>query len=207
MKKIILTCLLLNSLMIYAQEKSDKLKIGVELGIVENLSSKIVAFNLNEGYNISYNKFNFKLNISGDFYISEKLSLSSGLSYSQNNYTVIPYTPSFIAIFEDEIKLNFIEIPVSMRYFFLNKKLTPFINIGIVNQLIFDDDDLENPTFPLEGNKYGVSGKLGAGMEYELNKMAIRLYADYVKGFSNIYSNLDYKIDYISFGAGIVIGI
>jgi len=206
MKKTILTCLLLNSLISYAQDKSNKFKFGVEFGVVENLSSKTVPFNLSEGYNFSYNKFNFKWNVTLDFYITEKISLGSGLSYSQNNYKAISYTPYFIGIFEGEIKLNFIEIPVSMRYYFLNEKLKPFINIGIVSQLIFDDNDLRNSRLPLKGNKYGISGKLGVGLEYELNKIAIRLYADYVKGFSNIYSNLDYKIDYISLGIGVVKG-
>ena len=76
--------------------------------------------------------------------------------------------------------------------------------IGLVDQFIFDDKDLESPGFPLKGNIYGISGKLGAGLEYGSNKAAIRSYADYVKGFSNVYRGLDHRVDYVSFGIGIV---
>jgi outer membrane protein with beta-barrel domain len=208
-KNLIILLVIINSLDLYAQDKSNNFRIGINLNLENNLSSNNVAFDKYTGYSANYNKINYKIGLNAEYELKNGFSLNSGINYSNKDFTgtfycavcdfIIPPSP-------EKIEFRFIEIPISLRYYFLSSKLKIFADVGITNQFL-----LKGPTNQIflngenGNNKYIIGGKFGGGLEYNISReFAIQLITEYNRGFSNIFKESDFKINTISFGVGIV---
>ena len=199
--KILILILTIICLNLYGQNDNPRnLRFGILFTLDRNLSSENFVIDEYTGYSAEYNKTNFKIGLSVEYLLRNGFTLNSGFNYSNKDFTGTYYCAvcNFIAPPSPEnIELQFIEIPLSLRYYFLPSDLKLFADIGLINQFSLTNKIVEN--------KYNMSGKLGCGIEYNLNpKLAFQLVTEYNKGLTNMFKESDFKIKTISFGLGIV---
>ncbi len=180
--------------------KKNTIRIGVFYSLDKNLSSENFSFDIYTGYSANYNKSNYRAGINFEFELDSNLSINSGLNYSNKNFTGTFYCAVcnfIIAPLPQKIKLHFIEIPISGRYYFLSSKVRFLIEAGFINQFPTNSEVVKN--------KYILSGKLGTGIEYNINEsFAIQFTTEYTKGLSNISENSEFKSKILGFRLGIV---
>lgn len=199
-KGIIILFAIIISINSYSQEETKNFRIGVILTLDSNLSSERIEFDKYTGYIAEYNKTNYKIGISAEYLLKNGFTINSGFNYSNKNFTgtyycavcnfLIPPSP-------EKIEMQFVEIPLSLRYYFLPSSLKVYADIGLINQFSLKNKIIEN--------KYNISGKLGFGIEYNLNSnLAFQLGTEYNHGLTNIFKESNFKIKTISFGLGII---
>lgn len=199
--KILILLITIISLNFYGQNDNPRnLRLGILFILDNNLSSENFAIDEYSGYSADYNKTNYKIGFSAEYLLKNGFTLNSGFNYSNKNFTgtYYCYTCNFAVLPSPEkIELQFIEIPLSLRYYFLPSELKIYADIGLINQFSMSNEIVEN--------KYNISGKLGCGIEYNLNpKLALQLVTEYNKGLTNMFKESDFKIKTISFGLGIM---
>jgi len=97
----------------------------------------------------------------------------------------------------ETIELQFIEIPVSLRYYFPLGKLKIYADLGLINQYEVSNEIVKN--------KYNISGKLECGIEYNFNpKLAFQFFTEYNNCLTNMFEESDFKLKTISLGFGSV---
>jgi len=199
-KGIIILFAIIISINSYSQEETKNFRIGVILTLDSNLSSERIEFDKYRGYIAEYNKTNYKIGISAEYLLKNGFTINSGFNYSNKNFTgtyycavcnfLIPPSP-------EKIEMQFVEIPLSLRYYFLPSSLKVYADIGLINQFSLKNKIIEN--------KYNISGKLGFGIEYNLNSnLAFQLGTEYNHGLTNVFKESNFKIKTISFGLGLV---
>lgn len=186
---------------LYGQNDNPRnLRFGILFTLDSNLSSENFRIDEYTGYSADYNKTNYKIGLSIEYLLRNGFTLNSGFNYSNKNFTGTYYCAvcSFIdAPSPEKIELEFAEIPLSLRYYFLPGNLKIYADVGLINQFALTNKIVEN--------KYNISGKLGCGMEYNFNpKLAFQLVTEYNEGLTNMFKESDFKIKTISFGLGIV---
>jgi Outer membrane protein beta-barrel domain len=191
---------LIISLNLMAQEKPKKLQIGININFEKNLSSKNVAFDKYTGYIANYNKNNYKIGLNAAYQFREKITVNSGINYSNKDFTgtyycavcyfIIPPSPR-------QIDFRFIEVPLSIRYYFLPSKLKLFADVGLTNSFSLNSENVDNT--------YILGGKLGGGLDYNLkNDYSIQFTTEYNISLTKVYNESNFKIRTISFGLGLV---
>ena len=198
--KILILLLTIISLSLYGQNDNPRnLKFGLLFTLDNNLSSESFASSEYIGYSANYNETNYRIGLSAEYSLRNGFSLNSGINYSNKDFTGTYYCAvcDIIGpINPEKIELRFIEIPLSLRYYFLPKKLKVYGEIGINNQFVLSKETIDN--------SFILGLKFGGGIEYSLNqKIAVRLLTEYNKGVTNLFEKSDFKIDYLSFGIGI----
>lgn len=199
MKKLLFGLLgLLFSLNSYSQ--TGKFRPGVFYSFDNNFSSDRISFDKYSGYSADYNKSNFSAGLSLDYSISGKLILVSGINYSDKSFTGKYYcdvcdisTPPG----PEKIEIQFIEIPVIAKYYFLRSRFDVFAEGGIGNLWRV------NHKTDLEVEKYFLSAKLGGGIEYPfLDRYSLQLSVVYTQNLTEVFrdAEYDYRIFAIKFG-------
>ena len=199
--KILILIITIIGLNLYGQNDNPRnLRFGMLFTFDSNLSSENFAIDEYRGYSADYNKANYKIGLSVEYLLRNRFTLNSGFNYSNKDFTGTYYCAvcDFIGPANPEkIELQYVEIPLSLRYYFLPSDLKLFADIGLINQFSLTNEIIDN--------KYNISGKLGCGIEYNLNpKLAFQLVTEYNKGLTNMFKESDFKIKTISFGLGIV---
>ncbi len=164
--------ILLIQFSIYAQNDS-KWNIGIEFSI-DNLSISddrdgidyiITDGNIN-GYAIEFDKRNYSFGIAANYLIQEKLSLSSGILYSNKDLTgtfncaTCNHIGTFPGYSPETIKQRFLVIPIAINYIFSTGKIRPVINGGFKNNLEIKSDLKEN------SKSYFLEAFIGASVYY-----------------------------------------
>jgi hypothetical protein len=85
----------------------------------------------------------------------------------------------------EENKVDYLEIPIEVKYLFRNKKLNPFATAGVSYFKLQSNNDNENN---IEYTKFTISTNFGIGLEYKL----------FESFYINIESNFNYQIKPIS---------
>ena len=199
--KILILIIAIIGFNLYGQNDNPRnLRFGILFTLDSNLSSENFGIDEYTGYSADYNKTNYKIGLSVEYLLRNGFTLNSGFNYSNKNFTgtYYCYTCNFaVPPSPEKIELQFVEIPLSLRYYFLPSGLKLFADIGLINQFSLTNKIVEN--------KYNMSGKLGCGIEYNLNpKLAFQLVTEYNKGLTNMFKESDFKIKTISFGLGII---
>ena len=172
MKRTLLISFLLFQFSVFAQNNS-KWSIGIEysaddLSISDNrggISYIITDGNIN-GYIIDFNKNNYSFGLTARYLIKKKLSISSGILYSNKDFTGTYNcaTCGFYDPFPETIEQKFLVIPISINYMLLTGKLRPIINGGIKNNLNIINDLKE------QSKNYFLETFIGASVYYEFSK-------------------------------------
>jgi len=183
-------------------EKESKIRLNPFFSYDFNLSSNIV----NEDYLVSilnYDRFNYKLGIDVEFKFTKSFSVSTGLNFSNKDFSGISYDNP-IANFQ--FNLRFLEIPIIGIYTYKVNDFEFFGQIGIVNHInvglnIFINDSgisLQNI------DEHSISGKVGLGASYPvLGKHRLFLATDYTAGFTDVFENVDYKLKTLGIRMGV----
>jgi hypothetical protein len=205
MKKILLiTLLLLFQLTIYAQENS-KWNLGIEFSI-DNLSIEngqnndylVTQGNIN-GYGIEFDRNNFTLGINSQFFINNKISFSTGLLYSNKDFTgtfnCATCEPTSFPIYSPEIiKQRFLIIPASIDYNFQLGNLKPTLIAGFKNNIEMENDLKE------QSKGYFLEAFFGVLINYEiLETWNIGVGYNYQAALTDLYKTDEYNLRTNSF--------
>jgi len=202
MKKTLLLfgILLIYSIGIKAQENLSKLRIGLSSSIEKNLSSESFAFDKYTGYSAAYNKTNYRLGLNLEYELTSNFSLNTGINYSNKDFTGTYYCAVcdfIVAPSPQNIDFRFIEVPLTLKYYFLPNKIRLFGEFGLNNLFSLNKE--------VTDNSYGLGIKLGGGIAYNFTKkIALQITADFNYGISKLYKESGFKLKSIAFGVGIM---
>lgn len=202
MKKILLTfgISLFCTIWINAQETHGKLRIGLSSRIENNISSKSFAFDKYTGYSANYNKTNYRFGLNFEYNLKDRFSMNTSINYSNKDFIGTYYCSVcdfFTPPSPQEIDFRYIEIPLTLKYYFLPNKIKLFGEFGL--------NTLFSLNKKVTDNSCMLGIKLGGGIEYNLtNKLAIQLNLDYNNSLSKLYKESDFKLKSIAFGIGIM---
>jgi len=222
---IFLLFILTLSLKFYAQtvkESNDDWKIGMKFSFDNSSSSKTLSNSQYIGYSLEFDKINYSTGITVERKLSTKLSINSGLEYSNKDFSGTFFsnvgyflTPPKPQSFE----LGFLQIPLNLKYEYKIKAFSLFAICGFTNSFRVTNQIEEHNYSPifsygtgfiiLGGNKfiqntYLLSGNIGLGLSYKINEDWIfELSSEYNKSFTELYENVFYDQKY----TGIIIGI
>jgi hypothetical protein len=188
---------------LHSQDTPKQFRLGINLTSDHNISSKNIDFDNYTGYTSSYDSFNYSLGVQAEKFFTTDMSVNLGLQFAHKNFTGTFYCAVCDWAFPPEaekIKMQYLEIPIGIRKYFLPGKWKLFADIGLVNQFTLEND--------LENNKYLISGKLGGGTEYRIgNNTALQLTAIYNRALSRTFEGSDHKMEFLSVGVGILTGL
>jgi opacity protein-like surface antigen len=172
----------------------------VTIGIEENLSSKTIAFTEYTGYSADYDKTNYRLGLNFEYGLKNAFSINSAFNYSNKDYTGTYYCAVCDFAFPpspENIDFRFLEIPLTLRYYFFPNKTRIFTELGLNNHIVL--------TNAITDKSYGLGIKFGGGIEYNLTQnIALQMLIDYNKGITNSYDESNFKVDYMAFGIGVM---
>jgi opacity protein-like surface antigen len=201
MKKLTTILVILCSVFsLKAQNSPTNFRLGITASIDKNLSSESMAFDQYTGYSADYDKINYRLGLNLEYQLKQNLSINTAIQYSNKDFTGTYFCA--VCVFSvppspEDIDFRFIEVPLSMRYYFLPDKLGLFGEVGINNQFLLNEE--------LTDKSYALGIKLGAGLEYGFTQtLALQFLVDYNRGVTNLYNESDFKINYLGFGVGIM---
>jgi hypothetical protein len=174
MKHFFIFILFFSSLKVFSQtddQHQDKWKIGWIYSI-DHFYSNSVSFGDQTGYYLTQHSIKFTTGAIAQLTIKPKLEIGAGIEYSNKRCNEIYYFPmdptiDYI-IFDSELELRYIEIPVTARYNFLNKNTHLHIETGLINGfLIKNKNTVYDRKLPI--NNFLLSGELGAGVNFNMD--------------------------------------
>ena len=183
-----------------AQNPPNNFRFGITASIDENLNSETITFDQYTGYSAEYDKINYQLGLNLEYKLKQDFSINTAIQYANRDFTgtyfcavcyfSVPPNP-------EDIDFRFIEVPLSLRYYFLPDKLGLFGEVGVNNQFLINQE--------VTDNSFALGIKLGAGIEYDFTqKIALQFLVDYNKGITNLYNESNFKLNYLGFGVGIM---
>jgi len=185
---------------IKAQENLKKLRIGLTISLENNISSKNMAFDQYTGYFAEYKKINYRFGLNFESKLKKNISINTAINYSNKDFIGTYYCVvcSFITPpSPQEIDFRFVEVPLTLKYYFLLNKFQLFVEFGLNNLFSLNKE--------VTDNSYGLAIKLGGGIEYNLSKkIALQMILDYNDGISKLYKESDFKLKSLGIGIGIV---
>ncbi len=185
---------------IKAQESTDKLRIGLNAGFEKNLSSDYLASDKFNGYFADYNKTNYRIGVNFEYEIKSNFSINTAINYSNKDFTGTfdCATCDFIVDpLPEKINFRFIEVPLTLKYYFLPNKIRLFGELGLNNLFSLNEE--------VTDNSYLSGIKFGGGIEYNLSKKtALQITIDYNKAISKVNKDSNFKLQSLAFGIGIM---
>ena len=205
MKKTLLITFLLFQLNFYAQDNS-KWKIGIEYSMDklsidngQNNDFLVTEGNIN-GYGIEFDKNNHTLGVITQFLFNEKVSLSSGLLYSNKDFTgtyscgTCDFIGTFPGYSPETLKQRFLVIPASIDYNFQLGNLKPILKAGFKNNIEINNDLKE------QSKGYFLEAFFGVLMNYEiLETWNIGVGYNYQIALTDLYKTDEYNLRANSF--------
>lgn len=174
--------------------QKQNLRVGLFYSLDTNLSGDNIELSDEVGYRTKYNRNNFSAGLNLQYSIIKNVALQSGVSYSNRDFSGTYYcnvcdfiTPPQ----QEEIKLQFLQVPAVLKYSNYFNDLGFFGKIGALNQFLVKEP---NNNYELEANSYSLSGILGAGMEYNFGHgFSTAFSANYVNGLTQIFEDAEYS--------------
>jgi len=159
-----------------------------------------MAFAKYTGYSVKNDKTNYRFGLNVEYVLKNEITINSAINYSNKDFTGTYYC--MVCDFSvppspESIDFRFLEIPLTMRYYFFPEKFRLFGELGLNNQFVLSKETTDN--------LFGLGIKFGAGMEYNLGRdIALQLLLDYNKGITGFYRESNFKVDYLAFGIGMM---
>jgi hypothetical protein len=155
-----------------SQSSDRKIKLGVTFSPQSYFSKDIISA-LSQGYEINQSEFNYSIGVTVLSSLNNRFDLVTGLAYSSKDFTGTFFCPAcsyFAAPQPELIKLRYLEVPISVRYFFWKGNVMGFGETGLVNGFSVNEKpgDMDSPL--LERKKYILSGLIGMGLQASLRK-------------------------------------
>ena len=135
-------------------------------------------------------KFGYSAGMSFGYYLTNKLSVESGLQFSNKGYKTIPLNyiidwenpGSYLAVATISYRYYYLDVPLKLNYEFFNNRFQVITGIGVIGNIFLkamrkitaenSGDDFVNDTdeMDIEQNPVIISGVLSAGVKYNINK-------------------------------------
>ena len=185
-------------------EKPSRVRLTPFVSYDFNLSNEIYHHNYGTTYFI-YEKVNYRLGLDVDYFIKQNISISIGVNYSNKDYESWYNCEDCFSPFFQNIKMQFIDVPLYGSYYMNFNKFNIFGQLGIVNhftikrEVHFDDQEITLENI----NDYYLSGKIGLGVSYPINRHRLFIASDYITGVKDIFENKDYKLKTLGIRMGI----
>ena len=186
---------------IYAQD-NPKWNVGIEysfddlsLDNGQNNDYLVTQGNIN-GYGIEFDKNNYTIGLTTQYFLNKKVSLSSGILYSNKDFsgTFNCATCDFFESFPETIKQRFIVIPLSIDYNFKLGNLKPILKAGFNNNIETDNDLKE------QSKGYFLEAFFGILMNYEIiDNWHIGVGYNYQTSLTELYKTDEYNLRTNSF--------
>lgn len=196
MKITLLISFLLFQLNIYAQD-NPKWNVGIEytfddlsLDNGQNNNYLVTQGNIN-GYGIEYDKNNYTIGLTTQYFLNNKVSFSSGILYSNKDFTGTfnCATCDFFESFPESIKQRFLVIPLSIDYNFQLGNLKPILKAGFHNNIETDNDLKE------QSKGYFLEAFVGILMNYEIiDNWHIGVGYNYQTALTELYKTDEYNL-------------
>lgn len=166
-----------------------------------------MAFSEYTGFSVNYDRTNYRLGTIMEYELKNNLSLNAAIQYSNKDFTgtyfcdvcdfVVPPSP-------EDVDFAFIEVPLTVKYYFLPNTVRLFGETGINNLFALDDVGYE-----ARMNTLTIGFKIGGGIELGLNeKIALQLLFDYNNSLTKLFKDSYFEDPYFmlrSFNFGIVL--
>jgi hypothetical protein len=179
MKKIFISLLALLSVTAYSQNNSLT-KIGITYSVDQQLLPDVINIHEFYRYNgIERGDNNFTAGITTEIKLLSRLSLRTGLLYSNKDYTgsldcaYCSYSFSDYSLFyagRQTIKQRYLELPAAARFYFAQNRLNLFGELGVVNSFLVDNDRSNSniEQSELKSNNYILNAEAGVGVSYTI---------------------------------------
>ena len=168
MKKVTTALFFFITTNLYAQQESNW-KLGLEIS-EDNLSGEnyVITSGFISGYTIAYTERNYSIGILSGFNLNERVTLSSGLFFSNKNVSgaIICNTCDVIP---ELIKQQYLSVPVSVSYGVLKSRLRPHLKLGFINNISLINE-LDNSNGYFSSKEYFLEGFAGLSLSYTLGK-------------------------------------
>src|SRR5690606_5111366 len=192
----------------------SKWNVGIEYSIdklsIDNGKNNdylVTQGNIN-GYGIKFDRNNYSLGFTTKYFISEKLYLSSGLLYSNKDFTgtyncaTCNYPDIFPGNLPENIKQRFLVIPISVDYTLLSGNLKPILKAGLRNNIEINNDlkdhskgyFLEAFFGALVNYKFLENYNIGIGYNYHTTLSDLYKTDEFKLNTNSIYLQFEYKI-------------
>ena len=184
-------------------ERESKIRLTPFFSYDFNLSPKTTVNGIFTDY-YTYDSFNYRVGVDVEYKFTNKLSLSTGINYSSNDYSF--YSDCYVCdpIFGLTAKLRFIEIPLIGIYTYQINEFEIFGQLGIINQVNVDFDAFDDNFHPDKMNRYNFSGKIGIGISYPIfDRHRLIFMTDYTSSITSLFENVDYKLKTFGIRMGI----
>lgn len=195
---LLFTVLCLFSSSINAQSNLSKFKIGLLAKIEDNSISKTFSFDEYTGYFASYNQTNYSVGLNVEYLLKSNLSINTGVNYSNKDFEGTFYCAVceyIVAPTPQKVDFKFIEVPLTLKYYFLKDSLKPYGKFGVNNLFSLNEDVVDN--------SYALAIQIGAGVAYKLtNRLSVLAEVDYDHGITKFYDQSDFKLKTFGFGVG-----
>jgi hypothetical protein len=178
MKKILIVLFVLTSSATFAQLSVSK--IGVTYSLDRQFLPEQVNIHEFYGYNSIERGNNFTAGITTELSILSRLSLRTGLLYSNKDYTgyfgcpTCYYYDAFAYPYEfgrETIRQRYLEVPAVARYYFVQDQLSVFADAGVGGSFLVQNQstsDLDGSV--VKSNNFILNAEVGVGASYTIVK-------------------------------------
>ena len=205
MKKFVTTILCFAALTSFSQsslKKQSKLKIGFTFSTDMNLTSSSISDSRWSHYEMEPSEFNYTTGIIGLLSIKPSVAIGSGITYSNKDYSVSYYCDVCDYGFDTrslQTQQRFIEIPIFVRYQFINGKFGLHGETGFTGSYLFKEIENKYGLVP-NCNNFLLSGQLGLGIDIALGqKIDFSLTTRYTRSLSDFYEYSDFRFNTLEF--------
>jgi hypothetical protein len=208
MKQLITFIFLFTCLASFGQTdnpQQDKWKIGLVLSPDHHFSNS-VSFGDETGYHLRQHGLKYTAGVIAQLAIKPKLEIGTGIGYSNKDHSEFYYFPMDPTIdyilFDSELNLRYIEIPVTARYNFF-KTLHFHVETGLINGFLASNQNTRyERRLPI--HKFLLSGEFGLGLNYDVEKRSnFSMTAFYRQSLTAFADNASSKLRSV----GVMIGI
>jgi len=206
MKKLLLLAFFLIQNDLFAQDDS-RWKLGIEFSL-DQLSMAdgsygpdyLVTLGNVNGYRIDFDQFNYSLGLMGQYHFQEKLGLSTGILYSNKDFSgtfncpTCSMRPGSYIMYPTAIEQQFLAIPLSLDYSLSTGRWRPELTGGFRNNIEIKNDLKE------QSKGYFLEGFVGASINYTfVEKLNAGIGYRYQTALSDLYETDDFKLRTSSF--------
>ncbi len=177
MKKTFILLFTLLSVPAFSQNISFT-KIGITYSSDQQFLPDAVNIHEFYGYSaIERGDNNFTAGITTEIKLLSRLSLRTGLLYSNKDYTGSFGCPQCYYAFSDylvydasrqTIKQRYLELPAAARFYFVQNRFSLFGELGVVNSFLVDNDRTNSNIkhSEVKSNNYILNAEAGVGISY-----------------------------------------
>lgn len=197
------TNILLSPTIMNGQDSDQsRMRLGLTASLENNTSSETIFFDDVTGFSADYDTSNYRFGLNLEYFFKSKLTINTAINYSNNDFTGTYFC--FVCDFAappdpEDVNFRFIEVPITMKYYFLPGKFKLFAEAGFNNLFA-----LNNLGYDARKNSYILGLKAGGGVEFSLSQqLALQFKVDFDNSSSRVLKDSDFALESLHIGFGL----